>query len=120
MTTAPLPPPGKPDAELSIDADLVRRLLAEQHPDLADLPLEPLASGWDNQMFRLGEALTVRLPRRKIAVELLVNEQRWLPVLAPHLPLPIPAPVRVGIATASYPWPRPVTVNPWTCGKPTT
>ena len=105
MTAMPLPPPGKPDAELSIDGDMVRGLLADQHPDLADLPLEPLASGWDNQMFRLGDDLTVRLPRRQIAVELLVNEQRWLPRLAPHLPLPIPAPVRTGIATTAYPWP---------------
>ena len=116
MTTAPLPPPGKPDAELSIDADLVRRLLAEQHPDLADLPLEPLASGWDNQMFRLGDQLTVRLPRRRVAVELIVNEQRWLPTLVPHLPLPIPSPVRFGVAAASYPWPW--SILPWFEGGP--
>lgn len=105
MPTPPLPPPGTPDAELLIDADLVRGLLKAQHPDLADLTLEPLASGWDNQMYRLGDRLTVRLPRRRVAVECLVNEQTWLGTLAPHLPLPIPAPIRVGTPGETYPWP---------------
>jgi aminoglycoside phosphotransferase (APT) family kinase protein len=116
MTTAPLLPPGKPDAELSIDATLIRDLLSTQHPDLAELPLEPLASGWDNQMFRLGEQLTVRLPRRKVAVALIEHEQRWLPTLASHLPLPIPAPVRIGIAGEAYPWPW--SILPWFEGGP--
>ena len=99
-----------------IDAALVRGLLEAQHPDLADLSLEPLASGWDNQMFRLGEQLTVRLPRRKVAVQLIVNEQSWLPKLAPHLPLPIPAPVRLGFPAESYPWSW--SILPWFEGGP--
>jgi hypothetical protein len=44
-----------PAAELEITADLVRRLLAAQQPDLAGLPVEPLANGWDNTLFRLGD-----------------------------------------------------------------
>lgn len=100
-----------PAAELQVDEDLVRALLAEQHPDLADRPLHPVASGWDNAIFRLGDDLAVRLPRRELAVPLIAHEQRWLPHLAPSLPLPIPAPVRVGRAGAGYPWPW--SVCPW-------
>lgn len=97
-------PAGKPDAELAIDENLVRRLLIEQHPDLADLPLNHLDSGWDNVMYRLGDRLTVRVPRRRIAAQLLVNEQTWLPGIAERLPVPIPTPVRLGQPTEIYPW----------------
>lgn len=94
-----------PAAELEIGPDLVRALLAEQHPDLADRPLSLLANGWDNVLFRLGGDLVVRLPRRGAAVDLVLHEQRWLPHLAPRLPLPVPVPVRTGRPTDRYPWP---------------
>lgn len=93
-----------PAAEVDVSPDLVRRLLAAQHPDLAGLPVEVMANGWDNLICRLGDALAVRLPRRAAAVELIVHEQRWLPVLAPRLPLPVPAPVRAGRPGLGYPW----------------
>ncbi|MFJ9567331.1 aminoglycoside phosphotransferase family protein [Streptomyces fuscichromogenes] len=93
-----------PAAEVSVSTDLVRRLLDEQHPDLAGLPVEVLANGWDNLVCRLGEEFLVRLPRRAVAAELVAHEQRWLPQLADRLPLPVPAPVRVGRPTAQYPW----------------
>ena len=94
-----------PAAEVDISADLVRRLLAAQYPDLADLPVVFMANGWDNAMFRLGDGLVVRMPRRQLGARILVHEQRWLPVLAPRLPLPIPAPVRTGRPGEGYPWP---------------
>jgi aminoglycoside phosphotransferase (APT) family kinase protein len=94
-----------PAAEVSISPGLVRRLLAAQHPDLARLPIEVMANGWDNLMCRLGGELAVRLPRRAVAAELVVHEQRWLPVLAPRLPLPVPVPVRIGRPALGYPWP---------------
>ncbi len=56
-----------PAAEVAIDAPLVCALLREQHPDLADLPLTACHAGWDNQVYRLGDALAVRLPRRAAA-----------------------------------------------------
>ncbi|SEG86974.1 Predicted kinase, aminoglycoside phosphotransferase (APT) family [Actinacidiphila yanglinensis] len=93
-----------PAAEVPVSVELVRRLLGEQHPDLADLPVEVLANGWDNLVCRLGEELLVRLPRRAVAAELVAHEQRWLPELVGRLPLPVPAPVRVGRPTAQYPW----------------
>ncbi len=60
--------------------------------------------GWDKVVFRLGEELTVRMPRRLAAVELVESEQRWLPMLAKQLPLPIPAPVWSGRPGCNYPW----------------
>ena len=105
---------GRPEPEVRIDADLVRRLLAGQHPDLADLPLEHLDAGWDNVIFRLGPELLVRLPRRELAAPLVLHEQRWLPGLAGRLPLPVPAPVRVGEPAEGYPWRW--SVLPWFAG----
>ncbi|SDK78949.1 aminoglycoside phosphotransferase family protein [Nonomuraea jiangxiensis] len=94
-----------PVAEVDVSPELVRRLLTIQHPDLAHLPLEVMANGWDNVMCRIGDTLVARLPRREVATTLLVHEQRWLPVLGPRLPLPVPAPVRMGRPDAGYPWP---------------
>ena len=93
-----------PAAEVEVSLDLVRRLLLDQHPDLAHLPVEIMANGWDNLMCRLGDELVVRLPRRAAAAELLAHEQRWLPVLAPGLPLPVPVQLRVGRPAFGYPW----------------
>lgn len=93
-----------PAAEVAIPASLVRRLIAAQQPDLARLPVAVLANGWDNVMCRLGDELAVRLPRRQLAASLVEHEQRWLPALAPLLPLPVPAPLRTGAPAFGYPW----------------
>ena len=94
--------PGEPRT----DAGLVRRLLAAQLPHLAGLPVVPVASaGTDNALYRLGDDLVVRLPRATWAVDDVEKEQRWLPVLAPHLPLPVPVPVGRGVPGEGYPWP---------------
>ena len=91
--------------ELDVDAALVRRLLAEQFPDWADLPLEPVfPRGTDNRLFRLGDELVVRLPCRERTVKTLEKEREWLPRLAPHLPLEVPAPLAVGSPADGYPW----------------
>jgi aminoglycoside phosphotransferase (APT) family kinase protein len=71
--------------------------------------------GWDNAVWRLGDALAIRITRRAVAVELHRHEQRWLPVLAPGLPLPVPAPVIVGVPGAGFPWPW--SVVPWFEGE---
>jgi aminoglycoside phosphotransferase (APT) family kinase protein len=100
-----------PVAEIDASPDLVRRLLASQHPDLAHLPIDLLANGWDNFICRLGDDLLVRLPRRELAAKLVVHEQQWLPVLASRLPLAVPAPVRIGrpAEAEGYPWPWTIT-----------
>jgi aminoglycoside phosphotransferase (APT) family kinase protein len=106
---------GTPAAEYPIDAALVQQLLADQHPDLADLSVSAVAAGWDNALYRLGDALAVRLPRRSAAAELIMHEQRWLPVLALQLPLPIPAPIRTGAPACGYPWHW--SIQPWLSGE---
>lgn len=107
-----------PAAEVSIDAALVVRLLQEQAPRWATLELRPATAGWDNQMFRLGAELAVRLPRRASAVPLLLNEARWVARLAGRLPLPVPVPVFQGSPGAGYPFPWVVTK--WLEGEPAT
>ncbi|MFE6308411.1 aminoglycoside phosphotransferase family protein [Nocardiopsis sp. NPDC057823] len=104
-----------PEAEVDITPGLVRRLLADQHPDLAGLPLTPVANGWDNTILRLGDALAVRLPRRERAAALARNEQRWLGAIAARLGTPVPAPVRVGAPGRDYPWHW--SVVPWFEGR---
>jgi aminoglycoside phosphotransferase (APT) family kinase protein len=105
-----------PAAEVRIDEGLVRSLLEEQHPDLADRPLRSVTAGFDNELWRLGEDLAVRMPRRAVAAALIENEQRWLPLLATRLPLRVPVPLRVGKPSAGYPWPW--SIVPWIAGKP--
>ncbi|HVK34245.1 MAG TPA: aminoglycoside phosphotransferase family protein [Microlunatus sp.] len=104
-----------PAAEIDISVDLVAALVEAQHPDLAG-PLRRVANGWDNVIFRLGEDLAVRLPRRAVAAALIENEQRWLAELAPRLPVPVPVPVRTGAPSDAFGWPWSIT--PWFVGDP--
>ncbi len=104
-------------AETELTAELVRGLLRDQHPDLADRPLALGARGWDNQLWRLGDDLAVRLPwQTETADALLLKEHTWLPVLAPLLPLPVPIPQRLGQPSERYPHPWIVTT--WVTGTP--
>jgi aminoglycoside phosphotransferase (APT) family kinase protein len=100
----------------AIDENLVRSLVREQHPDLAGLTLREVDGGWDNQMWRLGDELAVRMPRTARAPSLLRNEHRWMPVLAPLLPLAVPTLVRIGEPSARFP--RPWTITAWVPGEP--
>ena len=94
------------DDEVETDGELVRRLLASQHPQWADLPIERVQSaGTDNAMYRLGDELAVRLPRIHWAVENIAKERKWLPVLAPHLPLAVPLPIATGDPEEDFPHP---------------
>ena len=92
--------------EVETDAALVRALLASQHPQWADLPIARVPSaGTDNAIYRLGNDLAVRLPRIDWAVGNVAKEQRWLPVLAPHLPLAVPLPIATGAPEEAFPYP---------------
>src|SRR4051812_27438404 len=91
--------------ELETDEALVRRLLAAQFPQWAELPIEALAAGGtDNAIYRLGDALSVRLPRRRSweggAFD---KEFEWLPRLAPFLRVAVPTPVARGAPGEGYP-----------------
>jgi aminoglycoside phosphotransferase (APT) family kinase protein len=106
--------------ELETDEALVRRLLAAQFPQWAELPIEALpAGGTDNAIYRLGDELSVRLPRRgDWTAGSLDKEFEWLPKLAPLLPLPVPAPVACGAPGEGYPheW----AVHTWLDGEDAT
>lgn len=111
----------RPPAEVMLTPADVADLVAGQHPQFAGRPLTELDAGpgsigWDNLVYRLGDDLAVRLPRRRIGADLIVNEQRWLPSLAGRLPLPVPSPVAVGRPAGAYPWRW--SIVPWFAGEP--
>lgn len=102
---------------MAVDADLVRCLLREQFPQWADEPVRAVEpGGWDNRTFRVGEHLTARLPSAAAYAEAVGKENRWLPVLAPHLPVPVPRPVALGTPGCGYP--HPWSVRAWLPGEP--
>lgn len=112
-------PPSEP-TEPTITQDLVRSLLAEQHPDLIErvgvaVPdPQDWVTGWDNTMIRLGDDLAVRLPRRDLGEQLLLVEQTWLPALAEQTGLKLPVPMRTGVPSPDYRYHW--SVVPWTPG----
>jgi aminoglycoside phosphotransferase (APT) family kinase protein len=105
------------DDEAAIDAELVRRLVAGQFPALAGLPVTPFRStGTVNAIYRLGDSLYARLPRVARWAGDLEAEGRWLPWLAPRLPLRVPEPVAAGRPGEGYPWTW--AIYRWIGGRP--
>lgn len=105
------------DGRAGIDAGLVRRLVAAQLPQWADLPVTPVeVDGWDNRTYRLGTRMSVRLPTGQAYAPAVDKEHRWLPVLARSLPVPVPVPLAKGRPGEGYPfgW----SVRPWLEGEP--
>ncbi len=95
MTTMPL----------TIDTILVQRLINSQFPQWKDLAIKPVEpQGWDNRTFRLGSHLSARLPSGEEYVRQVQKEQKWLPLIAPHLPFPIPEPIAMGKPSKDFPW----------------
>ncbi|WP_410632616.1 aminoglycoside phosphotransferase family protein [Amycolatopsis sp. cmx-4-83] len=110
---------GPPPRRIDVTEDQVRRLVAEQFPHWAGLAVRPVANGgWDNRTFHLGDAMSVRLPTAAEYALAVGKEQRWLPVLAPRLPLPVPVPLAEGRPGADFPFPW--SVYPWLDGEPAT
>jgi aminoglycoside phosphotransferase (APT) family kinase protein len=110
-----------PAAEVEVDDVVVHRLVAGQFPHLAHMALRPArpdVAGWDNVLFRLGDDLVARLPRRAAAAELVAKEHQWLPQLAPRLPLPVPVPLYRGLPGPGYPWAW--SICPWLTGAAAT
>jgi aminoglycoside phosphotransferase (APT) family kinase protein len=108
---------GPAPQRITVTAAQVRRLIGEQFPQWAGLPVQPVASGgWDNWTFHLGAAMVVRLPSAAEYALAVDKEHWWLPVLAPHLPLPVPVPLAKGEPGADYPYAW--SVYPWLDGEP--
>lgn len=98
---------------------LAARLVATQFPQWAHLPVSPVElAGWDNTTFRLGDHMSVRLPSADAYVLQVAKEHRWLPILAPRLPVPIPQPLAKGAPGCGFP--RPWSVYRWLEGEPAT
>jgi aminoglycoside phosphotransferase (APT) family kinase protein len=90
--------------EIEIDLPLVRALVDRALPDLAGHPLRRLeTSGSSNVLYRLGDDLLVRLPRQPGGSETITKEARWLPYVAPALPVAVPTIVAVGEPDLGYP-----------------
>lgn len=91
--------------EIIIDAKLVKNLIDEQFPQWSQLPMRAVkVSGWDNRTFHLGDEMLVRMPSSEDYAWQVEKEQKWLPKLAPHLPLKIPVPLAMGMPSQDYPW----------------
>jgi aminoglycoside phosphotransferase (APT) family kinase protein len=91
--------------EIDTDVPLVRRLLAGQFRQWADLAIEPVVSyGTDHDIYRLGDHLAARLPRIGWATGQAAKEAEWLPKLAPHLPLAVPVQLARGHPAEGYPY----------------
>lgn len=102
---------------ITVDATQVRALLSEQFPEWAGLPVRPVAeSGWDNRTFRIGDDMVARLPSAAEYALAVDKEQRWLPLLAPRLPVPVPVPLAKGRPGAGYPFEW--SVYRWLDGEP--
>jgi aminoglycoside phosphotransferase (APT) family kinase protein len=91
--------------EVETDESLVRRLLEAQFPDWSKLKIDRVSSfGTDNAIYKLGDDLAVRMPRIESAATQVDKEARWLPAMAPLLPLAVPVPIAKGAAAEGYPW----------------
>jgi aminoglycoside phosphotransferase (APT) family kinase protein len=89
-----------------ITAELVAELIEAQFPKWAGLPITAVEeNGWDNNTFRLGGDMLVRLPSGERYVAAVEKEQRWLPYLSESLPVPIPQSLAMGAPGCGYPWP---------------
>ncbi len=92
------------DNEVHVDEALVRRLLRAQFPEWAELPLSVVEeTGTDHTLYRLGDEMVVRMPIMEYATRQAVKEARWVPFLAPQLPLALPVPLAAGVPGEGYP-----------------
>ncbi|MCP2636635.1 aminoglycoside phosphotransferase family protein [Microbacterium sp. HD4P20] len=114
--------PDKPAAEVPIDALLIRALLdaqaRDQIPNPGALTLAKVAEGWDSEVWRLGDTLAVRLPRREVAAPLVRNEQLALPGIARRLTaigVRVPEPIVAGAPGSGFPWAW--SIVPWIEGE---
>ncbi|WP_347039460.1 aminoglycoside phosphotransferase family protein [Glutamicibacter halophytocola] len=93
-----------PDAEVDIDLAMVRQLIAAQAPQWAHEEVKYLATGWDNEVYRLGDSLMIRLPRRQLGEEIGIKERRWPPQMAKDCGIDLGLAIFEGQPTSIYPY----------------
>lgn len=102
--------------EMMPTVELVRRLIAEQFPQYAGLPIVEVAQqGHDNRTYRLGDDMLIRMPSAAEYALKVPIEQTVLPQLADYLSIPIPVPIKMGEASEEYPYP--FSIYKWLAGK---
>ncbi|WP_432489573.1 aminoglycoside phosphotransferase family protein [Kineococcus sp. SYSU DK018] len=110
---------GPVPTRISVSADLVHQLIAEQFPQWSQLPVRPVTNGgWDNFTFHLGPDMSVRLPAAAEYALAVDKEHHWLPRLAAQLPLPISTPLGKGEPGVGYPFAW--SIHRWLEGDPVT
>ena len=102
LRSNPVKKPWEP--EIDVDAQLARRLIAEQFPQFSESSLRRIGAGWDNAAYLVEEHLIFRFPRRTVSAPLIVKEFAALPLLAPQLPLAVPNPLFIGTPSDAFPW----------------
>ncbi|MBI2791156.1 MAG: aminoglycoside phosphotransferase family protein [Gammaproteobacteria bacterium] len=92
--------------QLDITPGLACKLIAEQFPEYAHLPITSVEKqGHDNRTYKLGKELLIRMPTAESYALKVPKEQALLPKLAPHLTVNIPVPIKMGNASKDYPYP---------------
>ncbi|WP_424217397.1 aminoglycoside phosphotransferase family protein (plasmid) [Streptomyces sp. BI20] len=82
----------------------VRELVAAALPAWAGLPVRRLRSdGTVNAVYRLGDALSIRIPFTVEGTSDVARDELLLPRLAPLLPVPVPEPLAVVAPSAEHP-----------------
>lgn len=107
--------------QLEIPVATVRRLVDEQFPEWAALPIRAVSStGTVNALFRIGDRLSARLPLQRIDI---AEARRWLTEEADaarelhrRTPFATPEPVAIGEPGPGYPLPW--AVQTWVPGTP--
>jgi aminoglycoside phosphotransferase (APT) family kinase protein len=108
---------GPAPERITVDAEQVRQLVVDQFPQWAGLPVQPVSNGgWDNWTFHLGDGMLARLPSAAEYALAVDKEHRWLPALAPQLPLTVPTPLAKGEPAAGYPYSW--SIYQWLDGEP--
>ena len=89
-----------------ITIDLARKLIEDQFPEFANLPIESVkVQGHDNRTFRLGSDMSVRMPTAEEYALKVPKEQQLLPILKPYLSVDIPVPLKMGHPSNEFPFP---------------
>ncbi|MDX8051118.1 aminoglycoside phosphotransferase family protein [Lentzea sp. BCCO 10_0798] len=93
------------DGETTTDVSLVDELIRTQFPRWHGLPItEVVHGGTSHALYRLGDDLAVRLPRREWARDDPSKEAVVVPLVAPHLPVAVPEPLELGEPALGYPY----------------